>query len=621
MRVVGTTTEHEALLVSRQRPFRINEILIIQDTRGDVRAEVIRTQSLNPLLPESNYGTGLLDDTTLSTLRAMGFVPEEETLYIAQVRVLSELDTPITVGAQARVPDFGEIQDILVPSDVSKSLLMGVIRGTEELYKTLPDSLKDLEYTVDPKSGELLPQNGVPFFFDVEKMEQYPHIGIFGGSGSGKSYAMRVLIEELMAKRLPVLVFDPHYELDFSQPIFGVDPEMCYALKDQFVLLELGTDVGIRFDSLTEAELMVLLKSSMGEFTENMEHAARRLYRKGDSLQSYRQRIEDVMWILSHKKEVEELVKVNPEPDTREARLVELYSQYSQAQLSEYSLSAVVRRVDALEMSGLFKKDSEAIEQGLKSGKTVVVRGPIRNLNIYAVYVIRHFYNKRRAYRDAVTHTGRATEEFFPPFFIVTDEAHNLVPKATGLNDYAPARPIFREIAQEGRKYGVFLVLATQRPALLDDTVNAQLNTKFILRTVRAQDIDTIQRETDLAPSETARLPYLTSGNAFVSSAITGRTVPVRIRASWTSSPHAQSPFEEWRAYVGSKGEDLYPVVQELLPFNTMQLAAVAEKCAEKLGRAVSVEELKEALERWLEQGRIKSSIGRMGNMRVYTAR
>ncbi|SHE59871.1 hypothetical protein SAMN02746089_00500 [Caldanaerobius fijiensis DSM 17918] len=620
MRVVGTTTEHEALIVSRERPFRINEILIIEDTAGAIRVEVIKTQSLNPLLPESNYGSGLLDDTALGTLKAMGFAPEEETLYIAQVRVLGELDIPITVGAQARVPHFSEIQDLLVPKDIPRALLMGVIRGTEELYETLPDALKDLEYTVDQESGELVPQNGVPFFFDIEKMDQYPHIGIFGGSGSGKSYAMRVLIEELMAKRLPTLVFDPHYELDFSQPIFGVDPGKCLALRDRFVLFELGTDVGIRFDSITESELIVLLRSSMGEFTENMEHAARRLYKRGDSLQSYRQRIEDVMWILSHKKEMDELVRVNPEPDTREARLVELYSQYSQAQLSEYSLSAVARRVDALEMSGLFKGDSVPLEEGLKSGKTVVVRGPIKNLNIFAVYIIRHLYNKRRQYRDAITHTGRAGEEFFPPFFIVTDEAHNLVPKATGLNDYAPARPIFREIAQEGRKYGVFLVLATQRPALLDDTVNAQLNTKFILRTVRAQDIDTIQRETDLTPSETARLPYLTSGNAFISSAITGRTVPVRIRASWTSSPHAQSPFEEWRAYIESRGDDLYQVVRDLLPFNTMQLAAVAGKCAERLGRDVTVDELSEALDRWLAQGKIKSSIGRIGNMRVYTA-
>lgn len=619
MRVIGTTTEHEALLVSRERPFRINEILIIEDTKGAIRVEVIKTQSLNPLLPESNYGSGLLDDTALGTLKSMGFAPEEETLYIAQIRVLGEMDIPITVGAQARVPRFNEIQDLLIPRDISKALLMGVIRGTEELYETLPQDLKDLEYMVDQENGELVPQNGVPFFFDVEKMDQYPHIGIFGGSGSGKSYAMRVLIEELMAKRLPTLVFDPHYELDFSQPIFGVDPGNCLALRDKFVLLELGDDVGIRFDSITESELIVLLRSSMGEFTENMEHAARRLYRRGDSLQSYKQRIEDVMWILSHKKEMDELSRSNTQLDSREAHLVELYNQYSQAQLSEYSLSAVARRMDALEMSGLFKGDSIPVEEGLKSGKTVVVRGPIKNLNIFAVYIIRHLYNKRRQYRDSIIHTGRASEEFFPPFFIVTDEAHNLVPKATGPNDYAPARPIFREIAQEGRKYGVFLVLATQRPALLDDTVNAQLNTKFILRTVRAQDIDTIQRETDLTSSETARLPYLNSGNAFVSSAITGRTVPVRIRAAWTSSPHAQSPFEEWRAYIGSRGDDLYELVKNLLPFNTMQLAAVASKCAEELGRKVTVEELSEALDRWLTQGKIKCSSGRIGNIRMYT--
>lgn len=73
------------------------------------------------------------------------------------------------------------------------------------------------------------------------------------------------------------------------------------------------------------------------------------------------------------------------------------------------------------------------------------------------------------------------------------------------------SKPILKEVAQEGRKYGVFLILATQRITLLDDTITAQLNTKFILRTVRESDIMTIKEETDISSDDAKRLPYLTT--------------------------------------------------------------------------------------------------------------
>ncbi|MDG2769724.1 DUF87 domain-containing protein, partial [Vibrio parahaemolyticus] len=47
-------------------------------------------------------------------------------------------------------------------------------------------------------------------------MHHYPHIGVFGGSGSGKSFGLRVFLEELMQKGIPTIVLDPHFEMDFS---------------------------------------------------------------------------------------------------------------------------------------------------------------------------------------------------------------------------------------------------------------------------------------------------------------------------------------------------------------------------------------------------------------------
>src|SRR5699024_5200190 len=167
-----------------------------------------------------------------------------------------------------------------------------------------------------------------------------------------------------------------------------------------------------------------------------------------------------------------------------------------------------------------------------KSGKLIVIQGSTRILQVFSTYLLNNLYHKRRDYKDALY--KETVADYFPPFIIVTDEAHNFAPKGYE----SPSKSILKEISQEGRKYGVFLILATQRPTLLDETITAQLNTKLIFRTVRASDIQTIQEETDLTVEETSRLPYLRTGDVFISSATMGRTIYARVRAAITSSPH-----------------------------------------------------------------------------------
>jgi hypothetical protein len=68
------------------------------------------------------------------------------------------------------------------------------------------------------------------------------------------------------------------------------------------------------------------------------------------------------------------------------------------------------------------------------------------------------------------------------PTFVVVDEAHNLLPKAT---DKLAAKALleqFRSIAAEGRKYGLFLILCTQRPDKIDELVLSECENKAIMR-------------------------------------------------------------------------------------------------------------------------------------------
>jgi hypothetical protein len=190
---------------------------------------------------------------------------------------------------------------------------------------------------------------------------------------------------------------------------------------------------------------------------------------------------------------------------------------------------------------------------------------------------------------------------FFPPFVVVTDEAHNFAPKALE----SPAKSILKEIAQEGRKYGVFLFLATQRPTLLDETITAQLNTKFVFRTVRGTDIATLREETDLTPEEGKRLPYLRSGDTFVSSAAYGRTIFIRIRCAYTRSPHLSNPFDELKRFAEEQDGKLLETLMNSLPlFDTDLVRAVAHVNRE-CGLKWDVTRLKQELERLVRDGKL----------------
>jgi len=68
------------------------------------------------------------------------------------------------------------------------------------------------------------------------------------------------------------------------------------------------------------------------------------------------------------------------------------------------------------------------------------------------------------------------------PTFIIADEAHNLVPaQPTGRAEGA-IREQFRTIAAEGRKYGLFLILASQRPDKLDPLILSECENKAVMR-------------------------------------------------------------------------------------------------------------------------------------------
>lgn len=80
---------------------------------------------------------------------------------------------------------------------------------------------------------------------------------------------------------------------------------------------------------------------------------------------------------------------------------------------------------------------------------------------------------------------------------IIVDEAHNILSQSSDREssiwkDYR--LEVFEEIIKEGRKFGVFLTIASQRPSDISPTIISQLHNYFLHRLVNNEDIRSISR-------------------------------------------------------------------------------------------------------------------------------
>ncbi len=604
MKVLGLTGTSEVYLASNERNFRINEFLLVEDKVKNYIGEVVEANTFNRFMPFEKEND-FVDQSVIDSLYKLGYDVNNEVIYLAKLRLLEEAMYPIMAGSSVRVPKFDEIKNLIIKSSPKDGLVLGVIKNTDDLYEHADEELKNIVYTFE--NGERKNQNDLPYIFNVSEFSQYPHIGVFGGSGSGKSFALRVIIEELMKKRIPTIVLDPHYEMDFKLKTYDEAPDYS-SLYQSFLL---GKDVGVDFKDLNVGEFKNLLNAA-GAMTDAMDTSVDEVFKRGESLDSFRLRLSEILEALDR---TEDALKMDMQTaelngDAAEAdrikRLQGYQNKYSR-KLNASSLKGISWRFRRLVQDNVFSSDSEALEAALRSGKLISLKGSTRLLEVYSSYILKKFYYKRRAYMDAKL-LGTNDEDYFPPFIIITDEAHNFAPKAFE----SASKPILKEVAQEGRKYGVFLILATQRITLLDDTITAQLNTKFILRTVRESDISTIKEETDISSDDAKRLPYLTTGDAFISEASFGRTIFTRFRFADTKAIDKVNPFLELKGETEDKMLAVFEEIKDILPISDFNLTREAARLEKTVG-TMSAEEFKDILERLAQDGYINKRTNPFG--------
>lgn len=127
------------------------------------------------------------------------------------------------------------------------------------------------------------------------------------------------------------------------------------------------------------------------------------------------------------------------------------------------------------------------------------------------------------------------------PLLFVCEEAHRYASAHTGVG-FNPTRRALSRIAKEGRKYGVFLGLVTQRPAELDPTIISQCSTLFAMRMANEHDQNLLRSAVSDAAANL--LPFVPSlGTREVIGF--GEGVPLPARMIFSELPLVKIPSSE----------------------------------------------------------------------------
>ena len=121
--------------------------------------------------------------------------------------------------------------------------------------------------------------------------------------------------------------------------------------------------------------------------------------------------------------------------------------------------------------------------------------------------------------------------EEIPPFLTIIEEAHNFIPSRSENRDDLPSVGTIRKVITEGRKFGTGIMIISQRPSRLDETIASQCNSQVVFRIVNQRDQRATTRDSETLSNDDAKqLPNLANGQGIISGQIVNYSLPVQIK-------------------------------------------------------------------------------------------
>lgn len=322
------------------------------------------------------------------------------------------------------------------------------------------------------------------------------HFAIVGTTGVGKSTAVSLLLRKSIAARpdLRILILDPHNEFAASLPEFCVRVDSkTLDLPFWMFRLEEFAEVLFRGREVVAEEVDVL---------RDLIPAAKNLYRNPSS-GSYVRRGSDA------------LTADTPVP----YRMVDLIKQIDErmglleSKNDRPTLKSLKTRIEsaASDPRYRFMFNSRLIEDTIHETIGNIFRVPHHGRPVTCFEMAgmpSEVVNSvcsvlaRLAFDLALWSEGRLK------LLLLCEEAHRYMPADARLG-FAPTRHALSRIAKEGRKYGCYLGVVTQRPGELDPTILSQCSTFFAMRLANEQDQAIIRSA--IADSSASTLAFLSS--------------------------------------------------------------------------------------------------------------
>lgn len=163
---------------------------------------------------------------------------------------------------------------------------------------------------------------------------------------------------------------------------------------------------------------------------------------------------------------------------------------------------------------------------------------------------IAHEYQAREIVANAVGRRllGRARSGAYEtsPMLVFVDEAHNFLGRRIGLEENQNRLDAFELIAKEGRKFGLNVCLATQRPRDVTEGVLSQMGTLVVHRLTNDHDRAVVERACgEIDHSASSFLPSLQPGEAVLIG--TDFPIPLTVKVDKPAAkPESGGPDYQW---------------------------------------------------------------------------
>jgi len=366
------------------------------------------------------------------------------------------------------------------------------------------------------------------------------HLGILGSTGSGKSNTTAKILEECLKHNSKVILLDPTGEYkDFeNDSILNIHLNNPRVIPNSSVATKLPPETFIETDFIAlfepsgkvqgpkfkEAIRSLRLVKLLQQRTDHQFNISTGTFQKIDQLES--SWIQAINFVQGTKLIEDPNTPFDPLKLCKQIKQECIWPPNNQGYWKEDNNSfsyclALISRINGITTSSIFdfifKNQNlpsliDKFEEFYSSEKKLLridlsdIGFEFRAREIVANVIGRFLLNK-----------ARKNEFIDKPLVVFLDEAHNFIGKTIGNEDTLAKLDAFELIAKEGRKFGLNICLATQRPRDITEGVLSQLGTLIVHRLTNDRDREIVERacgEIDKAASDF--LPSLQPGEAVI---------------------------------------------------------------------------------------------------------